>query len=353
MEGNFMEVRRSPFGTADGRPVELFILTSAQGMEVGLTNFGASLVSWKTPDKEGRLADIVLGYDEVSGYQTYGGYLGALVGRYANRIGNAYFELNGKGYQLAKNDGENHLHGGNVGFSHRVWDVEITGSASVAFSLVSPDGEENYPGTLKVRVEYSLSDEGELRLDYNATSDQDTIVNLTNHAYFNLKGHDQGTILDHVVTINAEHYLPIDPGAIPLGGPAPVAGTPFDFRTPKAVGAEIDADDEQIKNGSGYDHNYVLNRTGSGLVKAAEVFHPETGRVLEVYTTKPGMQFYSGNHLTGGNKGKGGYIYPRRGGLCLETQFYPDSINRPSYPSPILRVGEEYRHTTVFRASVR
>lgn len=348
-----MGVERSPFGTVDGKAVELFTLTNGSGMKVGITNFGASLVSWNAPDKDGSFSDIVLGYDNVEGYQTFGGYLGALVGRYANRIGGAYFELNGKGYSLAKNDGENHLHGGSKGFSHRVWDAKVTGESEVTFKLHSPDGEENYPGNLDVEVVYTLTDTGELKLDYKAVTDQDTIVNLTNHAYFNLAGHDAGSILDHMLQINADEFVPTDAQAIPTGELMAVAGTPFDFREPKAIGADLEADHEQIKNGQGYDHNFVLKRSGSGLVKAAEVYHPESGRVLEVHTTKPGVQFYSGNHLTGDNKGKGGYIYPRRSGFCLETQHFPDSINRPNFPSPILRAGEEYRHTTVFKVSVR
>jgi len=342
-----MTVTRRPFGTVGGQPVELFTLTNA-GMEAAITNFGATLVSWLVRDRSGTIRDIVLGYDDAEAYEVSPGYLGAVVGRYANRIARGYFELNGRGYQLAKNDGDNHLHGGSRGFSHRIWDAETVGEASVVFSYFSPDGEENYPGSLDVKVTYTLKDSGELAVDYFARAGADTIVNLTNHAYFNLAGHDHGTILDHILQIEADQYVPVDAHCIPLGGLAPVEGTPFDFRRPKLIGAEIDADHPQIKNGSGYDHNFVLRRTGTGLVKAAEVRHPETGLTLEVHTTKPGMQFYSGNHLAG-QKGKGGCTYPRRSGFCLETQYYPDSINQPGFPSPILRAGEEYRHTTVFK----
>ncbi|MGI6639954.1 MAG: aldose epimerase family protein [Limnochordia bacterium] len=342
-----MGVKRRPFGAVDGQPVELFTLTNG-GMEVSITNYGATLVSWLAPDKEGTLGDILLGYEDVGGYQVQPGYLGAVVGRYANRIGGAYFELNGRGYHLAKNDGENHLHGGKQGFSHKIWAAEEGEAASCAFTYFSPDGEENYPGNLEVKVVYTLKENGELVIDYTATSDADTIVNLTNHAYFNLAGHGHGTILDHVLKINADQFVPVDPHCIPTGEIEEVGGTPFDFRAGKLIGAEIDEDHPQLKNGQGYDHNFILRRTGPDLEKAAEVRHPGSGRVLEVYTTKPGMQFYSGNHLAG-QEGKGGRAYPRRSGFCLETQYYPDSINQPSFPSPILRAGEVYRHTTVFK----
>lgn len=343
-----MGVRQRPFGTVDGQPVQLFTLTNAAGMEVSITNYGAALAAWLAPGKGGILGDIVLGYDSAEDYQKQPGYLGAVVGRYANRIAGGYFELNGRGYQLVKNDGENHIHGGSKGFSHRVWSVEAADDASLALTYFSPDGEENYPGNLEVKVVYTLKDSGELVIDYFAASDQDTILNLTNHAYFNLGGHQHGTILDHIMYINADQYVPVDAECIPTGELAAVAGTPFDFRQLKPIGAEIDADHPQIRNGQGYDHNFVLLREGTGLQKAAEVRHPASGRVLEVYTTKPGLQFYSGNHLAG-NQGKGGVIYNRRSGFCLETQYYPDSINRPYFPSPILRAGEEYRHTTIFK----
>ncbi len=345
-----MKVQRHPFGAVDEQNVELFTLTNSTGMEVSITNFGGSLVRWLAPDKEGKLADVVLGFDSVEGYQNTPGYLGALVGRYANRIAGAYFELNGRGYHLAKNDGDNHLHGGERGFSHRVWDALVTGDASLTLTYFSPHDEENYPGNLQVKVVYTLRDTGELVLEYTAETDQDTIVNLTNHAYFNLAGHDQGSILDHVVRIYADQYVPVDAQCIPLGELADVAGTPFDFRAGRAIGEEIDADHPQIRNGQGYDHNFVLRPAAGALVQAAEVRHPASGRVLEVYTTKPGMQFYTGNHLAG-SAGKGGCAYPRRSGFCLETQFYPDSPNRPSFPSPVLRAGERYHHITIYKVS--
>jgi aldose 1-epimerase len=347
-------VERRPFGrTEAGTPVELFVLTNAGGMQVEVIGFGATITALRVPDRDGRMADVVLGYDRLEGYDRRHPYFGSLVGRYANRIAGGTFTLDGRAYTLAKNNGPNHLHGGLVGFDQIVWDAEpLAGAVGVRFTRTSPDGEEGYPGNLAVRVTYTLSDASELSVDYEATTDKPTPVNLTQHSYFNLAGHDSGPILDHELVIHADRYTPVDEGLIPTGELAPVEGTPFDFRTATAVGARIDQPHEQLQRGAGYDHNFVLRRTGDGLQPAARLVERRSGRVLDVATTEPGLQFYAGNFLDGSDRGKGGVAYARRSGLCLETQHFPDSPNQPSFPSTILRPGETYRSRTVFRFGV-
>jgi aldose 1-epimerase len=346
-------VRREPFGkTSDGTPVEIFTLTNGNGVQIRAMTYGAIITSIRVPDRNGAFADIVLGFDSLQQYLPRHPYFGAVVGRYGNRIGNARFTLDGRTYELAANNGPNHLHGGVRGFDRYVWDAAVLpNGVGVAFSRTSPDGEEGYPGTLKVRVTYTLTDANELAIDWEATSDKATPVNLTQHSYFNLSGHDSGDILGHLVTINADRFTPVDATLIPTGELAPVQGTPFDFRKPTAVGARIDDVHPQIKMGGGYDHNFVLNR-GDGLGPAASVVDPKSGRTLQVATTEPGVQFYTGNFLDGSLEGKGGAVYHRRNGLCLETQHYPDSPNKPAFPSTILRPGTTYRSNTVFAFGV-
>jgi aldose 1-epimerase len=349
-------ITRVPFGTlADGKTVELFTLTNAHGLEAAIMTYGATVVSLRTPDRAGRLDDIVLGYPTLAGYLEKSPYFGAIVGRYGNRIARGRFTLDGATYGLATNDGPNHLHGGVQGFDKVVWSASLSEtetSAAVALSYTSPAGEEGYPGTLAVRVTYTLTDENELRVDYLATTDRATPVNLTQHSYFNLAGAGSGDILRHVLTIAADRYTPVDATLIPTGEIASVAGTPFDFRTPTAIGARIGQQDVQLERGRGYDHNWVLTRAGDSLALAARVTEPTSGRTLDVLTTEPGMQFYSGNFLDGTITGKDGRVYRHRYGFCLETQHFPDSPNHPNFPSTILRPGQEYRSTTVFKFSV-
>jgi aldose 1-epimerase len=345
-------VTQTPFGvTQAGDSIDLFTMVNANGIEVRAISYGGIILSLRTPDREGNFADIVLGYDDLQGYETDSPYFGAVVGRYGNRIANGRFTLDGETYDLARNNGPNHLHGGVRGFDKVVWEAESMEShdgVSVVFSHTSPAGDEGYPGELSVRVTYTLSDSDELIVDYIATTDAPTPVNLTQHTYFNLVGDAARDVLDHELMINADAYTPVDSTLIPTGAIAPVAGTPFDFTTPTPIGARIDSQNEQLANGGGYDHNFVLNRGGTGLVLAARVTEPTTGRVLEVRTTEPGLQFYSGNFLDGSIRGKSGRIYGHRYGFCLETQHFPDSPNHANFPSTILRPGEEYRSRTVF-----
>jgi aldose 1-epimerase len=348
-------VSRAAFGrTPEGAAVDVFTLTNANGVEVRAITYGAYVISLKTPDRQGKLDDVVLGFDSLDGYLKSGSHMGSAVGRYGNRIANAKFTLDGKTYPLAANDGVNHLHGGVKGFDRYVWSAEEVRQGEdvgVRFKLVSPDGDEGYPGRLETTVTYTLTPKNELVVDYAATTDKPTLVNLTQHSYFNLAGQANGDILDHELQIHADRYTPVGPGLIPTGALAPVDGTPLDFRKPTRIGARIDQDHEQLKLGRGYDHNYVVNRTGAGLVPAARAVHPRSGRVMEVLTTEPGIQLYTGNWL-GDEKGKGGRVYPRRSGFCLETQHYPDSPNRPDFPSTVVRPGETYRSKTVFAFSV-
>ena len=344
---------RSPFGqTPDGKAVELYTLTNANGMKVAITTYGGIVVSLTAPDREDKYADVVLGFDTLDGYLAGHPYFGALVGRYGNRIAKGKFTLDGTEYTLATNNDANHLHGGIVGFDKKVWRARgSVGRAGVSLMLncTSPDGDEGYPGKLEVKVVYTLTNDDELKIEYHATTDKATPINLTNHSYFNLAGQGSGDILSHVLTINADRFTPVDAGLIPTGELKPVEGTPFDFRKGTAIGARIEAEDEQLKFGGGYDHNFVLNKDGDDLTLAASVYEPKTGRVMEVYTKEPGVQFYCGNFLDGSNVGKGGKVYNFRNGFCLETQHFPDSPNQPGFPSTILKPGEEYSTTTVYR----
>ena len=348
-----------PFGALpDGTPVDVYTLASASpsGMSVRAINYGAIITSILVPDRNGRLADVVIGHDDIDGYLNRSRFFGAVVGRYGNRIANGKFTLDGREYALAVNNGPNHLHGGVKGFDKVMWTAEkvalTPGASSIAFTRTSPDGEEGYPGTLKVRVVYTLTTKNELVVDYSATTDKATPINLTQHSYFNLAGHNSGEITNHVLTINADRFTPVDGTQIPNGVIVSVAGTAFDFRKPARIGAHIDDADPQLKIGGGYDHNFVINRTRPGLALAARLDDPSSGRVLEVRTTEPGLQFYSGNRLDGTIVGKGKTLYVRRSGVCLETQHFPDSPNHPEFPSTILRPGQTFTSRTVYTFSV-
>jgi aldose 1-epimerase len=339
-------VGRTPFGgLADGTAIEAFTLANSNGVEVRAIEYGAIIVSLRAPDKKGQSADIVLGYDTLDGYlKNNSPYFGAVVGRYANRIAKGRFTLDGHEYTLATNNPPNHLHGGVKGFDKVAWTGEpLAGrDPGVAFTYTSRDGEEGYPGTLEVRVTYTLNERNELTVDYRATTDKPTIVNLSQHGYFNLSGGERD-ILGHELTIAADRFTPVDPTLIPTGELAPVAGTPFDFTKPTRVGARIDQKDVQLERGHGYDHNFVL----SGR-RSARLVDPESGRTLDVTTTEPGMQLYTGNFLDGTITGKGGRVYARRSGLCLETQHFPDSPNHPDFPSTVLAPGAAYTSRTTF-----
>jgi aldose 1-epimerase len=341
-----------------GKPIELVTLKNSHGMEVQAITYGAIITSIKVPDRSGKIADVALGFDRPEQYwaEPFPPYFGAIVGRYGNRIAKGKFAIGGKTYTLATNNGANHLHGGNKGFDKQVWSVETKETpqgSSAIFSRTSADGEEGYPGTLQARVTYTLTEKNELIVDYHATTDKATPVNLTQHSYFNLAGEGTGTILNHELTVDADRYTPVDDTLIPTGELAPVQGTPFDFRKATAIGARIDQANPQLKNGKGYDHNWVLTRKGAGLQHAAQLRDPKSGRTLDIATTEPGLQFYSGNFLDGTIKGKGGHVYVLRSGLCLETQHYPDSPNKPSFPSTILQPGKTYASKTVFTFSAK
>ena len=341
----------------DGTQVTGYTIRNARGASMHVITYGAIITSLRTADRNGRIDDIVLGFDDLEGYLKDSPYFGAIVGRYANRIAKGRFTLDGRTYQLPVNNGANSLHGGTRGFDKVVWNAttfENDTSAGVVLTHVSSDGDMGYPGRVDVRVTYTLSDRDELGVDYLATTDKATPVNLSQHTYFNLAGDAQRDILGHVLELKASRYTPVDSTLIPTGAIVPVADTPFDFRTPNAIGARIGLTHEQIRFGRGYDHNYVLDRRGSGLQHAARVVEPTTGRTLDVYTDQPGIQFYSGNFLDGSIRGKGGRVYAHRFGFCLETQHFPDSPNKPTFPSTILRPGARYESRTVFRfASAR
>jgi len=344
-------IKRSDFGkTRDGAAVSLYTLTNKNGLQARITNYGGIVVSLTAPDHNGTMADIVLGFDSLDGYVANPGpFFGALIGRYGNRIGHARFSLNGVEYKLDKNDGENTLHGGSRGFDKRVWTPRELSDGGLELTYLSKDGEEGFPGDLTATATYHLTDANELRIDYSATTDKATVVNLTNHTYWNLKGAGSGDILGHVLTLNADRFTPVDAGLIPTGALRPVAGTPFDFRKPAAIGSRIEQNEEQLKLGHGYDHNWVLNRTGDGLVLAARVEEPSSGRVLEVLTKQPGVQFYTANFLDGTIHGKHGAVYGRRSAFCLETQHFPDSPNHSAFPSTELKPGQRFESATVFR----
>jgi aldose 1-epimerase len=351
------DVTVRPFGTtADGQPVRMYTLTNENGLKAEIMNYGAIVVSLEVPDRQGKMGDIVLGYDNLQDYIKKSPYFGAIVGRYGNRIAKGRFTLDGVVYdKLAINDGANHLHGGVKGFDKVVWQDEPVRRADgvgVKLRYLSKDGEEGYPGNLQATVTYVLTNKNELRIEYLATTDKATPVNLTHHGYWNLTGGERD-ILGHVLTLNADRYTPVDKGLIPTGQVPTVKGTPMDFTVATPIGARIDADFEQLKFGGGYDHNWVLNKGGKGMTLAARVYEPTSGRVMEVLTTEPAIQFYSGNFLDGTITGKGGRVYQHRWGLCLETQHYPDSPNKPNFPSTILRPGQKYATTTVYRFSTK
>ena len=333
-----------PFGRVDDKPVNLYTLTNKNGMRVKITNYGAIVTSIETADKDGKLGDITLGYDSLDGYLEKTPYFGAIVGRYGNRIAKGKFTLDGKEYQLATNDGENHLHGGVKGYDKVVWLAEETkteDSVGLKLIYVSKDGEEGYPGTLVVSATYSLTNEDELKIAYSAFTDKATVINLTGHSYFNLAG--EGDILGHELSLLADNYTPVDETLIPTGEIKAVKGTAMDFTTAKAIGSRIG------EVAGGYDHNYVLNSSDGKLALAAQLYELKSGRAMDIYTTEPGIQFYSGNFLDGSITGKGGRVYKKHSGLCLETQHFPDSPNKPKFPSVVLKPGQMYNHLTVHK----
>jgi len=348
-------ITQKPFGkTKNGEAVSLYTLTNARGAQVRITNYGGIVQSIYVPDRRGRLGDVVLGFDSIPRYEKDSPYFGALIGRYGNRIAKGRFTLDGKTYKLFVNNGPNSLHGGKVGFDKKVWTavpVKHPGSVGLALSYLSKDGEEGYPGNLNTTVVYTWTDDDALRIVYTAKTDKDTVFNPTNHSYFNLNGAGNGTILDTRLMINADQFTPVDKTQIPIGIQRPVAGTPFDFRRPHAIGERIDQKNAQLATGSGYDHNFVVN--GSGLRLAVRAYAPRSGRVLTEYTDQPGVQLYTGNFLTGTLKGKGGKTYAHRGAFALEAQHFPDSPNHPQFPTTELKPGETYHQTTVYQFSVR
>ena len=348
----YVEIRREAFQKeVDARPTDLYTLKNTSGMVVKITNQGAKIVQILVPDKNGQVGDVVLGYETVDQYVAGRASYGAIIGRYANRIAKGRFTLNGQEYQLPVNNGPNHLHGGR-GSHFRVFDAKQLDDRSVRLAYVFKDGEEGYPGNTTLTVVYTLTDDQELKIAYEAVTDKPTVVNFTNHAFFNLAGEGKDDILGHELTINADRFTPIDATSIPTGELRAVTGTPFDFTRPMKIGARISDADEQLKFGTGYDHNYVLNRTGSGLSFAARLADPASGRVMEVYTTEPGIQLYTGNFNTGkapNDVGKGGKPYNFREAVCLETQHFPDSPNKASFPTTVLNPGQKFTSTTVYK----
>jgi aldose 1-epimerase len=348
-----MKIEKSDYGkTEEGKPVDLFTLTNDNGVQVAITNWGATIVSVLAPDRAGKTADVLLGYDSAEGVFGDTAYMGSTVGRYGNRIAKGRFTLSGTEYKLAQNNGDNHLHGGLKGFNKKLWqarEVRSGDSVGVAMRYLSPDGEEGYPGNLEVTVTFKLDNENQLHIDYQATTDKDTVVNLTNHSYFNLRGDAAGDVLAHEVMINADRFTPVNSGLIPTGELQPVEGTPFDFRQARKIGSRINGDHEQLVFGKGYDHNWVINQSGPSPRLAARVLDPSSGRLLEVLTTEPGIQFYTGNFLNGSIRGKKGVVYEQRYGFCLETQHFPDSPNQSSFPSTVLKPGQKYQSTTIYR----
>lgn len=349
-------VSHAPFGTlADGSKVEAYTLTNASGMQVRVLDFGGIITTIKVPDRQGKLADVVLGFDSLDGYVKNEPHLGSFIGRYANRIGKAQFTLDGKTYTLAANDKTNTLHGGIKGFDkvlYKAAPFSKAGDVGVTLTRTSPAGEEGFPGALAVKVTFTLNGKNELLLDYSATTDAPTVLNLTHHDYFNLAGEGSGNVLGTLLQIDADQFTPVDATLIPLGKLAPVAGTPLDFRKPTAIGARIESSDPQMKLGAGYDHNFVVNHKAPGdLSRAARAVEPKSGRVLEVRTTEPGVQFYSANWLN--NVGKNGHKYGKRDAFCLETQHYPDSPNKPMFPITTLRPGQTFHSQTVYAFSVQ
>ncbi len=350
-----MDNKKEDFGKTDGKDVFLYTLTNANGMQVKITNYGGIATSIIVPDKNGKMADVALGFDNLDDYINKSPYFGAIIGRYGNRIANGKFTLNGKEYTLAQNNGQNNLHGGVKGFDKVVWDAEPfknDDGLGLTLKYLSKDGEEGFPGNLNVTVTYTLTNDNELKIENRATTDKTTVVNMTHHSYFNLKGQGNGDILDHVLTLNADKYTPTDKTAIPTGELADVNGTPMDFRSPTAIGERIDDDFEQLKIAGGYDHNWCINREDSELEQVGVVTEAGTGRILEVYSTAPGVQFYTGNFLDGTITGKEEKVYKKRYGFCLEPQNYPDTPNKPNFPSCVLEPGETYKHDIVYKFSV-
>ena len=349
------QISVKPFGeTTDGTAVNLYTLSNNKGAEVGICNYGGLVIYLKVPDRHGRLGDVVLGYDALADYLKDSPYFGALIGRYGNRIAKGKFTLDGKEYTLAVNNGPNALHGGRKGFDKVVWETRLLASLegpSLELRYVSQDGEEGYPGNLSVMTVYTLTEDNALRIEYTATTDKPTVVNLTHHSYFNLAG--GGDILSHQVMLPADKFTPVDNTLIPTGELRPVDGTPFDFRKATTIGARIGQDDEQLKFGNGYDHNWVINKPMGQLGLMARVSEPSSGRVMEVWSTEPGLQFYSGNFLDGTLKGKGGWVYHFRNGFCMEPQHYPDSPNRPDFPSVVLKPGQVCKNTIIYKFSVQ
>jgi aldose 1-epimerase len=350
-------IEKSIFGKLpDGREVQQYTLTNKSGMKAQIINYGAIVTSLSVPDRSGKLEDVVLGYDSIQGYVNDKAYLGAIVGRYGNRIGKGKFKLDGKEYQVTINDGENHLHGGKFGFNKVLWDAKnVSDSAEPALALtyLSTDGEEGYPGTVSLTVKYTLTDKNELRVDYNGTTDKPTILNPTHHSYFNLSGNPNNTILDNQLLLESDSITPVDKGLITTGKISSVANTPMDFRTPTAIGTRINDNYEQLIFGKGYDHNWVLKNFDSKLRKVAELYEPKSGRLMVVSTDQPGIQFYSGNFLDGTIKGKSGVLYQQRTGLCLEAQCFPDSPNKPEFPTVVLRQNQVYKQITIYQFSTK
>ncbi len=345
-------IAKSLWATADGEDIFLYALSNKNGVNVNITNFGGIIVSINVPDRNGRLDDVVLGFDTFEDYLDRNPFFGCIAGRCANRIGKGMMRINGTEYQLALNDGENHLHGGLKGFDKVVWDSEIVQAYSMEclkLTYISCDGEENYPGNINVTVIYSLTDDNALRIDYFAETDKDTVANLTNHSYFNLSGHASGDILKHELQLNATSFTPTDKGLIPTGELRNVIGTPMDFKKRLPIGQRIFDNDEQLEMAGGYDHNWVFDRAGDISWKAGEVYDPVSGRLMEVHTTKPGVQLFTSNNSFDSRPYKAGAVYKKYAALCLETQYFPDSVNRPEFPSPILKAGEQYKHSTIYR----
>lgn len=345
-----------PFGELDGQPVERYTLSNANGMEIAVLTYGGIIQSISVPDSSGTLANVALGFDNLDDYVAKSPYFGCIVGRYGNRIARGHFTLEGQEYQLAINNDPNTLHGGEVGFDKKIWTVDAVDAGSIVLSYTSPDGEEGFPGTLDVTVTYTLTDGDEIQIDYLATTDKTTVLNLTNHSYFNLAGEGSGSVFDHELMLNAPDFTPVDETLIPTGEIAPVAGTPFDFTTAKPIGQDLrDASSEQILIGRGYDHNFVIDRSGVAdgeLALVAQVTDPSSGRMLEVRSTEPGVQLYTGNFLDGTFAGTSGRVYRQSDAFCLETQHFPDSPNQPGFPSTVLEPGDEFRSTTVYAFSI-
>ncbi|WFR56140.1 galactose mutarotase [Anaerocolumna sp. AGMB13025] len=351
-----MSIKKQSFGkTKEGVEATLFVLKNKKGMTVTFTDYGANIVNILVPDKNGNYDDVVLGYDNVTGYEGNAPGFGSFIGRHANRIGGASFELNGKKYELEKNDGENNLHGGFKGYNKFMYEVETfedEDSDSIEFSRLSPHMEQGFPGNLDISVTYTLTDDNELVIEYLAVSDKDTIVNLTNHSYFNLAGHKSGSVLDHQVMLDADKFTPTDDALIPTGEIRDVTGTPMDFRTLKPIGQDIEANYGPLKQAGGYDHNYVLNISGSEVEKIGELVEDKTKRKMEIFTNMTGIQLYTGNFINA-EKGKDGFVYQKRAGVCFETQYFPDSCNRSEFPSCVLKAGNEYDFVTVFKFSTK